>query len=149
MSKSDAVYRHVKGKIEYIFSLADQGTGKAMLANLRRGIGKEPGELWGMIFERMPDEIIDANTEWAVYTALTLYALHQQGGGENVHAEDVSFGSAARALVQDEADRDRILKRLNLVATASPHRPRLDYPPQTNGNAPQHRLTLRSEKLPI
>lgn len=122
MSKSEEVYYHVKRRIEYLSGIADQGTGKGMLANLRRGIGKEPGELpelWGMIFEKMPDEIIDAaGAEWAVYTALTLYALHQQGKTENVHADGISFGTAARALVQNEDDRDRILKRLNLVATA-------------------------------
>ena len=121
MSKCDEVYRHVKSRIESIFGMADRGAGKGMLANLRRGIGKEPGELpelWGMIFERMPDEIIDAGAEWAVYTALTLYALHQQGKAENVHADGISFGTAAKELVQNEDDRDRILKRLNLVATA-------------------------------
>lgn len=32
-------------------------------------------------------------------------------------------------------------------ATASPHRPRHDFAPQTNGNAPQHRPPLRSVKL--
>jgi len=122
MSKRDEVYCYVKWKIEYIYSLADQGTGKGMLAILRRGIGKEPGELpelWGMIFEKMPDEIIDVKAEWAVYTALTLYALHQQGNDENVHADGVSFGTAASALVQNKDETDRILKRLNLVATAS------------------------------
>lgn len=96
-----------------------------MLANMRRGVGKTPGELpelWGLIFDRMPDELLGnqrhSDAEWAVYSALTLYALHQQGSEESVQAADISVGTAAACLVKSEDDTDRILKRLNLVATA-------------------------------
>ena len=96
-----------------------------MLANMRRGVGKAPGELpelWGLIFDRMPEELLGnqghSDAEWAVYSALTLYALHQQGSEESVQAADISVGSAAACLVKSEDDTDRILKRLNLVATA-------------------------------
>lgn len=96
-----------------------------MLANMRRGVGKALGELpelWGLIFDRMPDELLGnqrhSDAEWAVYSALTLYALHQQGSEESVQAADISVGTAAACLVKSEDDTDRILKRLNLVATA-------------------------------
>lgn len=60
---------------------------RAQLAMLRRGVGKKPGdlpELWGILFGDLPEEFLSVSgeptrEEWAVYTALTLYALHQQG----------------------------------------------------------------------
>ena len=86
MSKSDMVYRYTASKIEYLHSIADTGRGKMYLAELRHGIGKKPGELpslWGLILDDMNEELKGSrcvsNAEWAVYTALTLYALHQQG----------------------------------------------------------------------
>ena len=57
--------------------------------------------------------------EWAIYTALTLYALHQQGKADSVLAEDVSLGKAALRLAGgSEEERQRIWRRLNLVAQA-------------------------------
>lgn len=60
---------------------------RAALANLRRGVGRAPGELpelWGSFLADMPEEFFGrggapSEAEWAVYLALTLYALHQQG----------------------------------------------------------------------
>ena len=54
---------------------------------LRRGIGKMPGdipELWNILFDGLPEELMSkvgdpSYAEWSIYTALTLYALHQQG----------------------------------------------------------------------
>ena len=74
--------------------IALQNTARASAANAqlavwRRGIGHKPGELpalWGAFLADMPEEFYgrDGNPsreEWAVYTALTLFALHQQGEG--------------------------------------------------------------------
>lgn len=55
---------------------------RADLANLRRGIGKAPGdlpELWGLLFRDFPEELMSSTgeptwAEWAVSGALTLYA---------------------------------------------------------------------------
>lgn len=125
MSKHDLICRYVSLKLAYLESIRGQSAGRAMLANMRRGVGKAPGELpelWGLIFDGMPEELLGgqktSDAEWAVYSALTLYALHQQGSEENVHAAGISVGSAAACLVKSEDDTDRILKRLNLVATA-------------------------------
>ncbi|MBQ3347368.1 MAG: type I-E CRISPR-associated protein Cse2/CasB, partial [Synergistaceae bacterium] len=97
-----------------------------MLANIRRGVGKSPGEipeLWGLIFNNMPEELLGTRgaspAEWAVYTALTLYALHQQGNEKFMNVEDVSVGKAASMLVKNDEDEDRIRRRLGLVVTAT------------------------------
>lgn len=59
---------------------------RAELAKLRRGIGHAPGELpelWGSFLLEMPESFqgrsAPSAAEWAVYLALTLYAMHQQG----------------------------------------------------------------------
>lgn len=125
MSKSDQVYKYTFSRVEYIRSISDTGTGRGIMANLRHGIGKKPGELpeiWGMIFDNIPDELMGckdaSNAEWAIYTALTLYALHQQGNDMPMNQKDMSIGRAASRLVKNEDDTQRILNRLNLVVTS-------------------------------
>jgi CRISPR system Cascade subunit CasB len=125
MSRGDTVYNYMASKIEYINSLSETGQGKALLAKLRHGVGEKPGEsvqLWGIVFDKMPEELLGkreaSNAEWAIYTALTLYALHRQGKVENVNAKGVSVGSAAAQLVKSDEDLERVINRLNVVATS-------------------------------
>lgn len=107
--------------------------GRAAMAHLRRGVGHIPGELpalWGSFLAGLPEELRSLNgepsyAEWAIYTALTLYALHQQGKTDSVQVEDVSLGKAALRLAgggEDDRQRkdnlQRIWRRLNLVAQA-------------------------------
>ncbi len=81
---------------------------KGALANLRRGIGHRPGELpelWGSFLQDMPQEFYSRNgeptaAEWAVYLALTLYALHQQGQEQTMHVSEVGLGQAVRRLTE-------------------------------------------------
>lgn len=109
--------------------------GRAAMAHLRRGVGHVPGELpalWGSFLAGLPEELRSTSgepsrAEWAIYTALTLYALHQQGKADSVQAEDVSLGKAALRLAGgSEDDRQRIWRRLNLVAQAD-DMPELSY----------------------
>ena len=128
MSIADKVYSYTAAKIAYLKSLEETGAGKGMLAELRRGIGKSPGELpelWGMIFDRMPEELLGkcrneiSSTEWAVYTVLTLYALHKQGADYEVNKQGASIGAAAAGLVESEDDMPRVTNRFQLVVTAN------------------------------
>jgi CRISPR system Cascade subunit CasB len=99
------------------------------LAELRRGIGKIPGEmpqLWGYFLESMPEEFYGnrepSRAEWAVYTAITLFALHQQGKDSEsnpMQQDGLSFGTALSRLVHNLEDRERIAKRFNTIATAN------------------------------
>ena len=71
---------------------------RAELAELRRGVGSQPGDLpalWGALLADMPEQLQGSNgpskAEWAVYTALTLFALHQQGeAGVSMNQPEVS-----------------------------------------------------------
>lgn len=130
VSKADKVYNYVNDKLKSMHSKANTGIGKAMLANMRRGVGRQPGELpelWDLIFKNLPEELFGTGaasySEWAIYTALTLYALHQQGYDvekECMHKENISLGEAAANLVEAEGSdsEKRIEKRLNLIVTA-------------------------------
>lgn len=94
MSKKADIKSFVGKKISMFQAEAGKGDGKAMLANLRRGVGHEPGELpqlFGVILLDMPEEFMSGSgiatkEEWACYIALTLYALHQQGHTKSAHA---------------------------------------------------------------
>lgn len=102
------------------------GSSKAHLARLRRGIGKKPGELpelWGSFLRNLPEEMMSRNdepsyAEWAIYTALTLFSLHQQGHSEPMHAEgeENRFGRAVRKLVHSEEDEENVRKKLSIAA---------------------------------
>ena len=116
--------------INRILKNPNPGGQKAALANLRRGVGHLPGEvpqLWGEFLLDLPEKMYGRNgqpsrEEWAVYTALTLFALHQQGHElptEPMHREDIRFGSAVGRLATDEDEMKRILRRLNAAATAN------------------------------
>lgn len=114
---------------------------RAKLAKLRRGIDKKPGDIpetWGILFADMPKGMMSQNgeptrAEWAAYTALTLYALHQQSKDikeKNMHTteEEGRLGRAMGCLVEQQAEgknedgqekvRDRIARRFNAFVTA-------------------------------
>ena len=105
---------------------------RAELAKLRRGIGHAPGELpelWGCFLPGMPESFqgrsAPSAAEWAVYLALTLYALHQQGE-ENVSMNEkgCTLGRAVRLLAKNSAaaaqdwTESSVLRRFNALATA-------------------------------
>ena len=82
---------------------------RAELAELRRGVGRQPGvlpALWGALLADMPEQLQGSNgpskAEWAVYTALTLFALHQQGeAGVSMNQPGRTLGGAVRQLAED------------------------------------------------
>lgn len=121
-------------KIERL--LTENPWSRATLAKLRRGIGKRPGELpelFEILLGDMPEELYSKGdepsySEWAIYTALTLFALHQQGKdhpmsvsgkAENKNIGN-SLGTAVGYLVkQDRARELAIKRRFDAVATAN------------------------------
>ncbi len=120
---------------------------RATLARLRRGVSLAPGadpDIWDITLAEIPTEIASLNGEptrgeWAIQTALTLFALHQQGRDiktECMHQEDIvskddktiksegakqhSFGCAVRRLAGDK-DSDSfkaVRRRFNATVTS-------------------------------
>ena len=127
-SVRDKVGNYVYGQITMLSDDMKNSGGKAKLAALRRGAGKIPGELpelWGSFLNNLSDDMISRSSkpteaEWAIYLSLTLYALHQQGSSESVHAEKISLGKAASMLMSEPTDdeRERVLRRFGPVVTA-------------------------------
>lgn len=129
MSAKDEIKRFVKSKIRQICQ-GNDGRTSAVLANLRRGIGRAPGEmpvLWGIILDDMPEEMLSrtgepSRAEWACYTALTLFALHQQGHdcqSDCMSQEGRTLGSAVRSLAKNDDELEAVRRRFNVAATSS------------------------------
>lgn len=124
------IREYVSRKINALSAHIETSGGKAQLAKLRQGAGKYPGEnpeLWGAFLNELPEELLSRNrepsyAEWAIYLSLTMYAVHQQGKSESVHAEKISLGHAASQLIEKDKDendeRERILRRFGPVITA-------------------------------
>lgn len=128
LNNSKLICIHMTKCINSLIAQKDTGGGKAMLAELRRGIGKNPGELpelWGIFLNEIPEQLISRNgipswAEWAVYLSLTMFALHQQGNDKIVHAEKINLGDAARILADkyDDNGRERVIRRFAPIITA-------------------------------
>lgn len=139
MGKAEAVYGFVNRNIEMLRQ--ESSWSRGMLAKLRRGIGRSPGErpdIWEVTLNGLPDELLYRGNaertnatagEWAVHTALTLYALHQQGdeqpvseGNKEVDGKTVygnSLGAAARRLIKpDKTNEDAVKRRFDATITA-------------------------------
>ena len=130
MTKKGLIQQYVAKKI-YLLSHAESSSSKAMLANLRHGVGKAPGEdpiLWGLFLEDAPEEMYSIDNysgepskeEWAVYLALTLFAVHSQGSSSAVQSDGISIGKAAAKLMKTNTDdeRSRIIRRFTPIVTA-------------------------------
>lgn len=117
----------VERKIKRLSESKNESATRATLAKLRRGIGKTPGsvpELWEVTLEGLPDTLISkggkpTRGEWAVHTALTLFALHQQGKEKCMNAEGDFFGISVQRLIKNEEDEKRIKRRFDAAATSN------------------------------
>jgi CRISPR system Cascade subunit CasB len=132
MSKKRELENYVRKKIERLLKIGNTPFGKAELANLRRGLGKKPGdlpELWGSFLLDMPEAFIGkgdepSREEWSCYLALTLFAMHQQSRDlekSPMHVEGVTLGRAMKMLSTSEDDENsdkRVLKRLNALSSS-------------------------------
>lgn len=76
----------------------DTSRSKALLAHLRNSIGHDLSqtvEVWHDVFTEMPTEYLSKNgvatkEENAIFVAMQLYAMHQQGLQDSVHAYELS-----------------------------------------------------------
>lgn len=130
MKQSDLVQQYVQGRISGMIQFYSKSMIDATLAKLRRGIGKAPGslpELWDITLEGLPESLLSKNDrpsygEWAVYSALTLFALHQQGKdikNQCMHESYVSLGQAMRQLINRNLEREEAIKRRFLIAVTA------------------------------
>lgn len=124
--KSDLIRKYVIKRIEEYQRLENTGIGKAKLAKLRRGIGKKPGDdpaLWGEFLRDLSETLLkDDKAVNAVYTALTLYALHQQSNAENherVFKKGMSLGKSVGAMIKSDDEEARMLTKFKALTSAN------------------------------
>lgn len=137
----DELQRFVVAKVMRLYHQKSNGVSAAIaqLAQLRRGVGASPfqyPELLGIILEKedgtegIPEEYRGkgdqpSNAESAAYTALTLFALHQQSQNQPMHDAEVSFGNAVGKLVGDTTT--SMKKRFDSLLTAQTENARQHY----------------------
>lgn len=145
MTKQDALQRFVSTKINRLYLQKDAGVSAAIaeLAQLRRGAGKVPTgypHLMGMVLvlenedkedkQAFPEQCRGKgdrpnDAEIAAYTALTLFALHQQSQNQPMHDAKVSFGRAVGKLVGNTTS--SMKKRFDSLLTAQTENARQHY----------------------
>ena len=154
-SRTQAIRGYVDGKIQWLWGLPENQR-RAELAKLRRGIGHAPGELpelWGGLLQGMPASFYGTNgpshEEWAVYLALTLYALHQQSNDTVcVSQPGCTLGRAVRRLAEQTVasgqdwTESSVLRRFNALATA-------DSMPEVSHHLRGMIQLLRREGIPL
>ena len=123
------IQNYVTKQISSLSNHLETGISKARLAQLRRGIGKKPGEnpeIWGDFLIDLPEQFMSSTTEpskaeWAIYVTLTMYALHQQGHSESVNKQGYEYflGQAVGRLVKNIDDLERIQRRFSVMALSS------------------------------
>ncbi|ACV79389.1 type I-E CRISPR-associated protein Cse2/CasB [Nakamurella multipartita] len=129
----DELDDHVAGIVGRIQAdyLSDDRTrfakSSALLARLRRAVGREPGDdpaVWAPIFGGWPASLPvygDAPTpaERAAFTAVTLYAVHQQSKRrDGMHKSGRSLGWAVGELSRRSGTGDNVRRRFDMIATA-------------------------------
>lgn len=121
-SLNKPISQFVHAKITRLSHINNASMLAATLAKLRRGIGKEPGSqpnLWEWTLDGLPENLQGNDErpsfgERAVHSALTLFALHQQGKEiktKCMSEPNVTLGGAMREIIRRDPDREAAIKR--------------------------------------
>ena len=141
-TEQNDLQQFIGAKVMRLYRQKNGGVSSAIaeLARLRRGAGKTPLEspkLWGDVLgldkedeQAFPKKYRGkgdnpTNAETAAYTALTLFALHQQSQNQPMHDAEVSFGNAVGKLVGDTTT--SMKKRFDSLLTAQTENARQHY----------------------
>jgi CRISPR system Cascade subunit CasB len=98
----------------------------AALARLRRGAGKQPGEVLELLEYTVSEQFWPGPDgepgpeEHAVHVAMTLFAVHQQSRGERMHRRGRGLGVALRSLHAGDQKSlpDPLVRRFRMLGTA-------------------------------
>lgn len=103
---------------------------RAALSRLRRGTAQEPSEeplTWGLVVDEilvdLPEQAVGrgygpSDSEWAAYTSLALFALHQQSISRPMHVTGINLGHAVGRL-RRATESGSIKARLDALLTAT------------------------------
>jgi CRISPR system Cascade subunit CasB len=108
-------------------AIHNRPSGVAALARLRRGVGKQPGDVQDILEYTLAPEfakgaVSDAATdkEIAAHISMTLYALHQQSQRKPMHRRGFGLGRSVRELNGPDTDGppSSVRRRFNTLGTA-------------------------------
>ncbi|OFK79605.1 type I-E CRISPR-associated protein Cse2/CasB [Anaerosphaera sp. HMSC064C01] len=131
-SKKDSIYRVTSAILNKINNTIETPKTKALLANIRNSINKNISnniETMSYIFSNLPEEFLGNSIklsyeEEAIFTAIQLYAIHQQGAKSSVLKLDYekderrqNIGDALSTLRGE--DSESIDRRFNAMITSS------------------------------
>lgn len=130
--QAQQIRKYVNRRLEKIQNETNEASVRRDLAILRRGAGKAPGEcpeIFGILFDEFPEELLRKNEEqaptygeWAAASALCLFAMHQQGLDLHeypMNQEQCMLGAAVRKLATDEDKLESVRRRFNQLLAAS------------------------------
>ena len=121
-----SIYGFVNGKTKLL--AVEKPSSKAMLAKLRHGVGKQlenAPDVWDVVLDGLDERLLSSEgelsaAEKAIYTALTLYAIHQQGKSEQMSRGNNSFGAAIKKLLDPGGNNaESIKRRFDAIVTAN------------------------------
>lgn len=126
MSENRRAGAIVAGQIQRLMKDPDSPFTRQALANLRRGVSKEPGsvpQIWQYTHAEDDEGNISLRRENAVHLALTQWALHQQSKSKPMHMVGQSFGIALKILArgQDPQAPEKTPAYRRMMALASAH----------------------------
>ncbi len=121
---------YVHSQISSLLFSSNDAYIRSTLAKLRKGAGKEVGEvpeIWDITLLNISDKWMskDGNPtkeEIVIHTAITYFALHQQGKDiktQAMHIKGVSLGDAINKLYLKYDKQDTIKKRFDVIVTSS------------------------------
>jgi CRISPR system Cascade subunit CasB len=110
--------------------LREESYAVAVLARLRRAVGREPAADFTILEQtRVAERHLDrsrldvdavAHTEQAMHTVLTLYAVHQQSIRDlSMHQDGVGLGAAVARLARQTDGGDAVHRRFAALGTAT------------------------------
>ena len=126
-NKSDVylVAGEIISRIEY---LENESSRKAILANIRKSIGKElidMTDIWKILFENLPEEFLGTSgkatfEENAIISTLQIYAISMQGSKSSYDTEE-KLGNMGQSLsiLRIIGDCEPIDQRFNTMVTSS------------------------------
>lgn len=98
---------------------------KATLARLRHAVSEPLGahpELFNFFYRGLDKPDLNSKEEQAVFDALCLFALHQQGCDALMHQSDINLGSALaslQAINGESYDDSAVLRRVNSLMSSN------------------------------
>ena len=117
--KRNDLWKFVSSRTGRLAHMHEAGYTSGDLARLRTGVGLKPGDspsATGIVIDGMPESIMSSTGkptpgEWAAYTAITLYALHQRGHSRSVIVYKQSLGTAYRIALRGTADAEQVFSK--------------------------------------